>query len=102
MTAFSAAAIAGGLRRFVLPEVAVAGMWVAGGGLRNPELMRRLRRALPGLPIASTAALGVAPEAREAIAFAVLAAQTAARLPGNLTGATGASRPVVLGKLVWP
>ncbi len=102
LTEFTAAAIAHGLRAHVLPRLAAAGLWVAGGGLRNPELMRRLGQALPELRVASTAELGVPPEAREAIAFAVLAAETAAGRPGNVTGATGARRPVVLGKIVPP
>jgi len=102
LTAFTAEAIAHGLRLHVLSRGPAAGLWVAGGGWRNPELMRRLGLALPELPVASTAALGVAPETREAIAFAVLAAETAAGRPGNIPGATGARRRVVLGKMVWP
>ena len=39
------------------------------------------------------------PDAKEAVAFAVLADRTLAGLPGNVPAATGASRPVVLGKI---
>ena len=39
----------------------------------------------------------MAPEAKEALAFAFLAHQTLCGLPGNVPGATGASRAVPLG-----
>ena len=43
--------------------------------------------------------LGVAAEAKEAAAFALLAWLTWWGMPGNVVGATGANRPVVLGKV---
>ena len=77
-------------------------MWVAGGGVHNPQIMAGLRRTLPGLAIASLAELGVDPDAREALTFAVLANETLMDHPGNIPSATGAERPVVLGKIVLP
>ena len=41
------------------------------------------------------------PEAKEAYAFALLAYETWMRRPGNVPSATGASRPVILGKICW-
>jgi anhydro-N-acetylmuramic acid kinase len=41
-------------------------------------------------------------DAKEAIAFAVLADRTMHGLPGNLPTVTGARRAVVLGKLARP
>jgi anhydro-N-acetylmuramic acid kinase len=43
---------------------------------------------------------GLPVDAKEAIAFAVLADRTLHGLPGNLPSVTGARREVVLGKLV--
>jgi len=38
-------------------------------------------------------------EAKEAVAFALLAWQTLHRLPGNMPAATGAARGVILGQV---
>ena len=51
-------------------------VYVSGGGALNPTLMRHLAELLAPIPVATSAALGVDPEAKEAIAFAVLANQT--------------------------
>jgi anhydro-N-acetylmuramic acid kinase len=53
----------------------------------------------PRCRITTTAEFGIDPDAKEAIAFAVLAARTWRREPGNLPSATGARHPVILGKL---
>ena len=49
--------------------------------------------------LATTGELGVVEEGKEALAFAFLAHQTLAGLPGNVPGATGADRAVVLGDI---
>jgi anhydro-N-acetylmuramic acid kinase len=41
-------------------------------------------------------------EAKEAVAFALLACQTWQGQPGNIPSATGARRAVVLGKVSYP
>ena len=71
---------------------------VSGGGVHNNFLMRRLRHHVTDVPIATSADYGIDPDAKEAIAFAVLAYQTARRRPGNLPSATGARHPAILGK----
>lgn len=70
----------------------------SGGGVHNRWLMRRLRELLPKQSVKTTADHGIHPDAKEAIAFAVLAYQFVQRRPGNLPAATGARRPVLLGK----
>jgi anhydro-N-acetylmuramic acid kinase len=71
---------------------------VSGGGVHNRWLMRRLRELLPQFKITTSAEFGIDPDAKEAIAFAVLAHEAVRRKPANLPSATGARRPVVLGK----
>jgi anhydro-N-acetylmuramic acid kinase len=73
----------------------------AGGGTRNATLMRLLREGLGALSVKllTTDDLGVATEAKEAAAFALLGWLAWHGLPGNVSSATGASRSVVLGKV---
>ncbi len=96
-TAFTAASIAGAYRRF-LGRVDQA--ILCGGGARNPLLVEMLRGQLPGTELLDMATLGIDPDAKEAISFAILAAYTIRSLPGNVPSATGARLPVVLGKIV--
>ncbi len=95
-TAFTAEGVADGLRRFV--RAPVQGVIVSGGGAHNETLMASLRARLPG--VRGIEAVGGSTEAKEALAFAVLANETLAGGPGNVPRVTGASRPVVLGKIV--
>ncbi len=70
----------------------------SGGGVHNGWLMQRLKASLPESSVKMSAEFGIDPDAKEAIAFAVLAYESARRRPGNLPYATGARHPVVLGK----
>ncbi|WP_051329295.1 anhydro-N-acetylmuramic acid kinase [Geminicoccus roseus] len=71
----------------------------SGGGVRNRHLMDRLAQALSGTPLVSSATAGIDPDAKEAIAFALLASLRIDRIPTNLPAVTGASRPVLLGRI---
>ena len=72
---------------------------VSGGGVHNAFLMSLITALLPGVTVATSAEYGIDPDAKEAIAFAVLAWLTWRGRPGNLPAATGALRRVVLGAL---
>ena len=76
---------------------------VAGGGVKNAALMGMLREGLEplGVRVRAMAELGVEAQAKEAVAFALLAWMTWNRLPGNVVTATGASRAVVFGKVTY-
>jgi anhydro-N-acetylmuramic acid kinase len=71
----------------------------SGGGVHNRQLMGNLAALLPKTLISRTNDYGIDADAKEAIAFAVLAYRTHRGRSGNLPSATGASRPVVLGKI---
>jgi anhydro-N-acetylmuramic acid kinase len=94
--------IAGALRDCVFPRGQIHRLIVSGGGTRNQLLMRRLRELMPELTFHLSDDYGLPANAKEAIAFAVLADRSLHGLPGNLPGVTGAHRSVVLGKLVSP
>ena len=98
LTRYVAEAVADGVGRWGpahLDEVLVSG-----GGARNPTLMAALAETLGPARVVSLAEVGLDPDAKEAVAFAVLANQTLHALPGNLPGATGALGPRILGKIV--
>lgn len=73
-------------------------LWLAGGGVHNSALVAALGRTC-GVPVASTEELGVDPDAREALVFAILAARCAVGEPVTRTSATGAAAGRVLGKI---
>ncbi len=72
---------------------------VCGGGALNGHLLRRLGALLPGVAVQSSAEHGLAPLQVEAAAFAWLAHQCLAGLPGNLPAVTGARGPRILGAI---
>jgi anhydro-N-acetylmuramic acid kinase len=72
---------------------------VCGGGVHNPELLRELANALPGVVVESTAEKGLDPDFVEAMAFAWLAREFVVRRAGNLASVTGARGARVLGVL---
>jgi anhydro-N-acetylmuramic acid kinase len=73
-------------------------IFVCGGGAFNTCLLERLQAHVDAT-LATTAALGLAPEWVEAAAFAWLAQQTLQTKHGNLPEVTGASGPRVLGAI---
>jgi anhydro-N-acetylmuramic acid kinase len=76
---------------------------VSGGGAHNRALMAMLDERLAPLrcKLATSDALGLPAEAKEAAAFALLAWQTWNHLPANVPAATGASRPAILGQVTY-
>ena len=76
---------------------------ISGGGAKNKTLVRMLTEeaAALGLKLSHSDDYGVPSQAKEAVAFALLAYQTWHRQPGNIPSATGAQRPVVLGKISY-
>ncbi len=100
LTEFTARSIADAYRRFVLPRTTIDEVVLSGGGANNPELRRRIEAHVAPLPVFSSDAYGIDPDAKEAIAFALLAVETMLLRPANVPQATGARRPVVLGKII--
>jgi anhydro-N-acetylmuramic acid kinase len=99
-TALTAATIAAAIGKFVRPRMRADELIVSGGGAHNPEIMGHLAALLPETAIATSADYGMDIDAKEAIAFAILARETWRRKPSNLPSATGARRQAVLGKLI--
>lgn len=96
-TAFTAESIALSLRRFSprMPARLVA----AGGGSRNPTLLRFLQEALPDCKVQIQEDLGLDSDAKEAVAFAILANEALFGVCNNAPSATGAKHGVVMGRI---
>lgn len=75
---------------------------VCGGGARNTDLMGRLARLLPGVPVTTTAGLGIPPELVEAAAFAWMAGERLDGRATSLPAVTGARAPLSLGGVYLP
>lgn len=71
---------------------------VGGGGSRNPVLMWYLKSCLE-IPVLTNEDLGLNSDAKEAVAFAVLASECIHGMANNVPSVTGASHPVVMGKI---
>lgn len=71
----------------------------SGGGTKNPQIMNHLRGLMPGTQVQTTDEYGLPAEAKEAVAFAILAHQTWRRRTGTLPSATGARHAVILGQI---
>ena len=96
-TALTPATIAFGLEKFVRHPVDE--IIVSGGGVHNRTMMAYLQAFLPAVKLRTSTEFGIDSDAKEAIAFAILAYETWHRRPSNLPSATGARHPVILGKV---
>jgi len=102
VTAYTTESIYRNYELFILPKYHISEILISGGGLRNSTLMEFLRQRFYPIVVKSVEDLGLMSDAKEAIAFAILANETIHGNPGNVPGATGASCSVVLGKIVMP
>jgi len=98
VTALTARSIAGAYRRFLpaMPDEVI----LCGGGAENRTLVRWLREALRPARVAPMDEFGLPARAKEAVSFAILAYAAVEGTANNVPSATGAGRPVVLGKIV--
>ncbi|HAU52666.1 MAG TPA: anhydro-N-acetylmuramic acid kinase, partial [Sphingobacterium sp.] len=97
---FAALAMVNGIRKQSegLSDVAV---YISGGGLHNPLLFDHIKRSLPTCKVESFATLGINPDAKEAVLFALLANET---LVGNKSNVAQIkdSPAVCMGKISLP
>jgi len=122
-TIFTALSIVDALNRFVLPKTKIHQLIVSGGGAQNPLIVTQLQAALgsavvgardtrarlrttrhsppPRIEVIPSSQLGVPEDAKEALAFAVMAYETFHHRPSNIPSATGARGPAILGKISY-
>lgn len=97
-TALTAESIARSYRRFLpkIPDQII----LCGGGVKNRCLVEMLAKRLNDTKLMTTSDFGIDSDAKEAVSFAILAWSTIKGLANNVPSATGAARPVVLGKII--
>jgi anhydro-N-acetylmuramic acid kinase len=102
-TALTARSIALGVRILLLRKRAYNQMIVSGGGAKNATLMAMLQDELReiGIEVQLSDEFGIPAEAKEAVAFAVLAYETWNRRHSNVPSATGARKLALLGKVSY-
>jgi anhydro-N-acetylmuramic acid kinase len=97
LAALTVEAIARDLDRFGPPSGRVV---VSGGGTHNAHLLATLAARLgPAFEVLRSDAVGVDPDAKEALAFAILGYELLRGRPAGLPGVTGAAAPALLGAL---
>jgi anhydro-N-acetylmuramic acid kinase len=98
VTALTAKSIAQAYSRFLktMPDELI----LCGGGSHNRTLVEKLHAELPDVKMLSTDDFGISVDAKEAVSFAILAWATIKGITNNVPAATGAERPVILGKIV--
>lgn len=94
---FTAESIGVGVQRFCphRPDRLIVG----GGGSLNPTLLAQIKECLPGCKVMINEDMGLDSNAKEAVAFAVLANEFCHGVANNAPKATGAEHPVIMGKL---
>lgn len=73
---------------------------VGGGGAQNHTLMQMLANQIPKATVLRHEDVGIRSDAKEAIAFAILAYETINGIATSVPAVTGAWKPAVLGKIV--
>lgn len=100
LNAFSAQAIVQGIKS-VTTDLENVGVYVSGGGLHNPLLMHNIKQELPQMSVSSIDAIEMNPDAKEACLFAILANETIAGSPENVSNIKD-SPAICMGKISLP
>jgi anhydro-N-acetylmuramic acid kinase len=98
-TRYTAATVELNYRRYVFPRCPAKEIIIGGGGAHNKTLLKEIAALLPECAVMTQEDLGWNSDSKEAVAFAILGHETLRGRPGNVPGATGAKRRVVLGNI---
>jgi anhydro-N-acetylmuramic acid kinase len=99
VTALTAKSIANSYRDFIMPLYNIDKVIISGGGSYNKTLVRMIKEYLPEMGVMTQEDMGFNSDAKEAVAFAILANEAINGNFNNIPKATGARRPVVMGKI---
>ncbi|CAH0261484.1 Anhydro-N-acetylmuramic acid kinase [Peribacillus sp. Bi96] len=103
VTMFTAKSIVENYRNFIFPKTEIEEVIIGGGGSYNKTLLDMIQSLLgTSIQVLTQEELGYSSEAKEAVAFALLANETFHRNPSNVPKATGAKNDVILGNITFP
>lgn len=85
----------------VIGDQLIYTMYVSGGGMHNRLLMEHLQQLLPSITIKSSMEIGILPDAKEAILFALLGNEAVAGTP-LLAGGNATKVATTMGKISFP
>ena len=104
VTDLTAYSIADAYERYVLPKYQASEIIVGGGGSYNATLLRFMKKrfAPHGVAVRTQEDLGLSSDAKEAVAFALMADCCLRGKANTLPSVTGAEHPAVMGKISQP
>lgn len=104
VTDLTAYSIADAYERYVLPKYRASEIIVGGGGSYNATLLRFMKErfAPHGVAVRTQEDLGLSSDAKEAVAFALMADCCMRGKANTLPSVTGAEHPTVMGKISQP
>lgn len=102
VTELTAKVIFDSYEKFIFPKIIPEQIVLGGGGAQNPLLKERLQSYCGKIPVLTHEDFDIDNKHKEALAFAMLGLASYLNLPGNVPSCTGASKPVVLGKISRP
>lgn len=97
---FTAETIVDAIKKIV-PSTEQYTIYTSGGGMHNLLVIQHIQSLLPGIKIQSTSSIGINPDAKEAILFAVLANECVAGSP-MFAGGNATKIPITMGKISLP
>lgn len=95
---FTAKTVEYSVRKFIKHRISE--IIISGGGAYNKTLLKNLSLLLPDIKISFISDYGINDLAKESVAFALMGAMRINNIPANCPSVTGASRKVLLGKIV--
>lgn len=101
LNAFSAQTIAEAILK-TMPANSNFHLYASGGGMHNPLLMEQIKQLLPNIPIHLTSELGINPDAKEAVLFAILANECIAGGNVQFNNELQGIPSVTMGKISFP
>lgn len=97
---FSADTIVDAIENYLEPNCTFT-IYTSGGGMHNALLLQQIKNRLPHISIETSQKIGIHPDAKEAILFALLANEAVAGTP-LYAGGNATKIPITMGKISFP